>query len=665
MPIALQQKALIIDLASGDAQVRDIAPEEHILGPVDYGWQEYRRDPDVFTFGEGALASSALPGARRLVFCAHSDQWEGFYISTMGGAAYTFQHVGVNFVSLHGRAPEPSVLLLHNHGDGPEVRIEPLPEHAEIWKGYEHEGRTLIGIYALQQALLDRYGKEYNPRRVRIAVVGPAAAATLEGAIASNPVKKGALHPAVVDWAGRGGLGSRLYRRHNIVAIVFGGEWRDPHGLKAKELNPWFQEHFGDKMTQVDMQACVKYHYNEKLGTGGTFGSNYATLKDRVMTFNYRSTAHSTDERLRHWQTFIRDNILKDFNRETIEPKLFDHCGEPCSVACKKYFGEYKKDYEPYHTLGPQCGVFHLRAAEKLNYHADALGFDAIQIGGMLAWLMELVAEGLIDPAAYGLPSREEMHFPEFVAEPGEEFDLERDSMRNAQWCIRALDAIVYDERAALFRKGYRAAAEALRDAGCPQCHDRAVFLANGEQGCMVPNQYWVPGMGAPMPIMGKYYVYYGTDFLPPEDLGRRCVERMVHEMINDNCGECRFHRGWSEALLPVIINEHFGLQVDFRDHHFRLAQEIFEHQGHLARPWQTLRMAQMLKGYLDNFAPQSISTEGEVSLPSFDEDDPVGSARSFWAMLRHGVERAFMLGAASVPRPRTPKQQREHFSVE
>ncbi len=662
MPVPFEQKALTIDLASGNVQVREVKPTEMILGPLDYGWREYRRDPDIFTFGEGLLASSAIPGARRLVFCAHSDQWEGFYVSTMGGAAYTFQHVGVNYVSLAGRANQPSVLLLNNRGEEPEARLEPLPDYADIWKGYEHEGRTLIGIYALQQALLDRYGAEYNPRRVRIAVVGPAAAMTLEGAIASNPVKKGAPHPAVVDFAGRGGLGSRLFRKHNIVGIIFGGEWRDPHGPKAKELNPWFQEHFGDKMTQIDMKACVKYHYNEKLGTGGTFGSNYTTLKDRVMTFNYRSTRHATAERLRHWETFIRDHYLKQFNEEIIAPKSFDHCGEPCSVACKKYRDEYKKDYEPYHALGPQCGVFDGRAAEKLNYHADALGFDAIQIGGMLAWLMECVADGLIDPAEYGLPPADEMTFPEFAAEPGPDFDIERDSMRNAEWCVKALDAIVHDERAALFRRGFRAAAEALRDAGKPECHDRAVFLANGEQGCMVPNQYWVPGMGAPMPIMGKYYVYYGTDFLPPEDLGRRCVERMVHEMINDNCGECRFHRGWSEALLPIIVNDHFGLKVDFRDHHFRLAKEIFQHQGHKARPWQTMRMAEMLKGYLENFSPESISTEGEVQLLEFQEEDPIEALHHFWAAIRHGVERTFRLGTSAIPRVMTPKQQRERF---
>jgi glyceraldehyde-3-phosphate dehydrogenase (ferredoxin) len=178
----------------------------------------------------------------------------------------------------------------------------------------------------------------------------------------------------------------------------------------------------------------------------------------------------------------------------------------------------------------------------------------------------------------------------------------------------------------------------------------------------MVPNQYWVPGMGAPMPIMGKYYVYYGTDFMAPEDLGRNCVERMVLELISDNCGECRFHRGWGEALLPVIMTEHFGLRVDFKDHHFYLAREIYRHQGDRARPWATKRMAEMLKGYLDNFAPDQVSTEGEVMLLAFDEDKPVESAQTFWRMIRYGIDRTFKLGAGAVARAMTPKQRSERF---
>ena len=53
-------------------------------------------------------------------------------------------------------------------------------------------------------------------------------------------------------------------------------------------------------------------------------------------------------------------------------------------------------------------------------------------------------------------------------------------------------------------------------------------YYANGESGYMAPNQYWVPGMFSPMPLMGKYFVAYGGEFLPPYELGLKNVERMI-----------------------------------------------------------------------------------------------------------------------------------------
>ena len=67
-------------------------------------------------------------------------------------------------------------------------------------------------------------------------------------------------------------------------------------------------------------------------------------------------------------------------------------------AICKKVHGPYKKDYEPYQTMGPLCGIFDRRAAEKLNHHADMYGFDAISVGGVLAWMMECLVEKRLSP---------------------------------------------------------------------------------------------------------------------------------------------------------------------------------------------------------------------------------------------------------------------------
>jgi glyceraldehyde-3-phosphate dehydrogenase (ferredoxin) len=61
------------------------------------------------------------------------------------------------------------------------------------------------------------------------------------------------------------------------------------------------------------------------------------------------------------------------------------------------------------------------------------------------------------------------------------------------------------------------------------------------------------------MGIMGKYYNDYGKVFIEPRELGRVSANRMKKELMLDNIGICRFHRGWAEDIMPDIIEKLFG----------------------------------------------------------------------------------------------------------
>jgi glyceraldehyde-3-phosphate dehydrogenase (ferredoxin) len=63
------------------------------------------------------------------------------------------------------------------------------------------------------------------------------------------------------------------------------------------------------------------------------------------------------------------------------------------------------------------------------------------------------------------------------------------------------------------------------------------------------------------MPIMGKYYMYYGFAFAPPRTLGRLCAERFQKELLLDTAGFCRFHRGWAEETVAEIFGSIYGLK--------------------------------------------------------------------------------------------------------
>ncbi len=647
------QRELTAHLYNGNWNVRPIE-DTRVLGPIDYGWHRYNLFPDSFTFGEGLLAGSSIPGTRRLFFCAWSPQWESFYVSSMGGAAYTFHGVGVNYVALRGRAHEPSVLLLNHRQGEIHVRLEPLnPE--PVWTGYaDPDGERLIGFYALQQALYDRYAALYPPNKARIFCVGPAALHTREGVIGSSPLRNGRFQPSD-EWAGRGGLGSRLLQYHNIVGCVFGGEWEDPDLRDSKEIDAYFMEHFGQKTIQTDLAVTTKYRYAPEFETGGTFGVNMKTLNTRILSFNYLSIYADDDMRLRQHDLFVLQHYLKQFNTETIESKQQTHCGEPCAVACKKYNGRYKKDYEPYHALGPQIGVFDQRAAEVVNHYADAMGFDSIQLGGTLAWIMELIAEELIEPRDFGFPSSSELKF-QFTADP-QAFDLVTDSMRNARFAVELINAILFLPGAAIFREGMRVAAHTLDDRYESQLLDRAVYLANGDEGYMVPNQYWVPGMLSNMPLMGKYYCYYGVDFMPPEDLGRKHVERWVYELFSDNSGICRFHRKWSEAITDEILEAHYNLQVNYKQRQYDLAKAIYEREHAKAVPWESARIGDIIEGFLLQWRRDGLENEALNEWISCFEEDKPAAMRAFWEAIQHGIASAFEAGAAAIPEILTPGQ--------
>ncbi|MFH1506781.1 MAG: aldehyde ferredoxin oxidoreductase N-terminal domain-containing protein, partial [archaeon] len=352
----IPQKALFYDL-SNDGERIEIIKDEGIIGPVDFGFKH----KDKLVIGTGALAGSIIPGTRRLIFTGPSPVWGNFYISTMGGAALIFHKTSLNYLVLEKAAKETSILRI-NYEDGKILtKLEPVVDVERIWQDYK--GKK--GTYAMQQYIYDKYGKEFKD--CRILSVGPAAKHTIIGAILSIPLENGQFNN-VDTWAGRGGLGSLLFQRYNLAGIIYGGDYCCDFDFRdLGKINEFFEKNFKKKMMVEDIEATEKYRYNPAFNTGGTFGVNYARLKESIIFFNWQSVYLEDEARLKVHTEFIVNHYLKQFNEETIVPRKFKHCGEPCPAVCKKMHGEFKKDYEPYEALGPQCGIFDQRAAEKTN----------------------------------------------------------------------------------------------------------------------------------------------------------------------------------------------------------------------------------------------------------------------------------------------------------
>ncbi|MCK4690449.1 MAG: aldehyde ferredoxin oxidoreductase, partial [Desulfuromonadales bacterium] len=565
---------------------------------------------------------SILPGSNRLVVTGSSPCWQGNFISSMGGAGLVFDNLGINMLSLVGKAPVPSVLCLNrNHGEEIEVEVVPVDVQG-IWKS----GRT--GVYSLTDRVYEMFGERYE-NDPRILAAGPAALRTDMGGIMSVPITKGTI--SYVDtWAGRGGFGSAMVQNHGIVAIIYGGTLVDEDFRDKKVADEWFHNKYNLRLMQKDLEVTTKYRYDEKFNTGGTFGVNYANMGGRILAFNYRTIFWSEEERQALHQNFIVDHYLKQFNQETIQTKQQATCGEPCVAVCKKMNGKYKKDYEPYQAMGPQCGIFDQRAAEKLNHHCDAMGFDAISGGGVLAWLMDLLDGKLLTPEELGVT-----RLPRWEMAG---FDVINDSMHNAELGCELFDAILERRGILDFGEGVRKWSRIHSRAKGTSLHDRLVYVAFSRRGWMVPNQYWVSGVLSPMAIMGKYYMIYSHDFIPPRTLGRMCAERMKKELILDNLGTCRFHRGWAEEMLPEVMGSLYDCKEQFLRSVAVLASRINSRNSPIF--WESERNID----YLQTFLKRKKEVEKEQDprlgewLEKFDRNK-VEAAKEFWYETLMGID--------------------------
>ena len=277
-----------------------------------------------------------------------------------------------------------------------------------------------------------------------------------------------------------------------------------------------------------------------------------------MLSFNYRSDLLTGGRaRWRSTSTLVVDHYLKQFNEETIAAKQQHTCGEPCAAVCKKMRDEFKKDYEPYQTMGPLCGIFDQRAAER----ADAPRGRA-RLRRDLGRRRAVLADGV--PARAGARRRRTSASSDAPVFAPEGFRVVEDSAHNADARRRACSTRSSRSAASTWRRGRGGGRGGWRRVKGRQVLDSFVHTAFARKGWMVPNQYWTPGALAPMPIMGKYYMYYGPDFLPPRQLGRMNAERMVEELVLDNLGICRFHRGWAEDMGAEIVEALYGRGKEF-----------------------------------------------------------------------------------------------------
>ncbi|MBR9681695.1 MAG: glyceraldehyde-3-phosphate:ferredoxin oxidoreductase [Candidatus Altiarchaeota archaeon] len=515
---------------------RSIAIKEtDSIGPLDEGIRIHNQkrsyskpvyDPgNPLVFGMGPLTGLGLPGTHRLTFLFRSPLSGGLYVSTMGGAGWHLKRTGIDAVSIEGRADRPTMISIK--GEGKDTVFEffetDLDRLVKLWE--QGGARRLTGEFV----------KELN-YPFRAVTVGPAALKTPFGIAYSADLVNNKIRPGSEDVAGKGGAGSIMMQAHNVVGVAFGGKAKPYKVIRGAQKV--IEKQHGKDFQQIFRETTEKYSYSPKLKTGGTFGSNYPHLQVYTPMFNFAMIYMSKEERELKWKELMGPMWWEKFNKETIKPKKFATCGEPCPVACKKVYKGQKVDYEPFEACGPNSWIFDLDQATRLVSFVDTMGYDAIEFGGIMSWMLDAVRVGKIPAKDIGF--NKDWSYSG-LADFG--IKLAKDLSLSDSPVIDAL------------RQGKRQGGRILDDLFDGGIQDLATYVPYGKSGYMSPTMYWAIGNFVPLPLQGRYWTYYKfAVWFEPEDLAERSFQRAVAEAELDNLGVCRFHRGWFEPALDKML---------------------------------------------------------------------------------------------------------------
>ncbi len=520
-------------------------------GAVDAGlkmhqdeYETYARDPydpkNVLVFAAGPFAHPDVQGANRGVVSFKSPMTGGFFVSSAGNLGRYVSLTGDSAVTLVGRTEVPSVVVLNGDSAGTTLHIFELSEFDDVANN----------VFAFDAFLRKELQDVYNGAPFRAVIAGLASANTDFGALVSVDPDMG-----TADFFGRGGAGSVMVRAHNVYAVVFGGDATPPFS-SSYDFKHLAEKALGEDYMQAVAKGTEKYRLSPKDGIGGTI-LNWAHLKTTLPAYNWQMIYMSDADRERLWEEKISpavEEFRRMFKDGTIRSKT---CGEKCAAVCKKIWDSRKLDYEPITAFGAQMGIFDPKKIVEIVHLVDALGFDAIEAGNVISWLLELRDKGFV--TFEGIPETRMSPF-------------EVDEDRQAEAVKAILLALARGDLPQL-SSGIRRASEAIK----PETRDLAVYTPFESGGELVPPQYWVPGFLIPLPLHGKFMTYYGSDWHEPYDLGKRSWERFHAELMVENAGFCRFHRKWAEKVIPEAYRHFYNIDAGIEVE--RIATKIIQYQ--------------------------------------------------------------------------------------
>ena len=366
---------LRVDLSSGRVEEENLGEDLYhdFLGGRGLGvrilFEELKTDTDPLSpenkliFSVGPLTATRAPTSGRVSISTKSPLTGTILDCNAGGHwGPEFKRTGHDALIIEGRAEKPSIIVIDN--DSVEIR-----EAGSLWRR---------GVHETTSALSSLDGKQF-----KVACIGPAGE------------RKVLISSIMLDKTGdgrRGGVAARggpgaVMGSKNLKAVVVRGR-REVSVHDANALS-FFVAETNKKLKEspITSRALPRFGTDVLMNVINAHGM----LPVRNFQEGYSPLAYKVSgEELTH----------------TILRKRSACYGCPIGCGRKTKTDGLSGDgpeYESTFALGPECGVFDIRAVAEANYLCNDLGIDTISAGVTIGCAMELSERGILEePIKFG-----------------------------------------------------------------------------------------------------------------------------------------------------------------------------------------------------------------------------------------------------------------------
>lgn len=357
-----------INLTTGEVRLEEITRElrkNYIGGPgintkilydSDAADYDALSEKNLLIFGIGPGVGSGLPASNRCTVTAKSPITDAFGDSNLGGEFnIRLRTVGIDHLVFSGKSDHPVYVLIKEQG-----QIE-LLDAAELW-GMQTEEVT--------EKLAARHGKGSE-----VACIGPAG---------ENLVRFASIIMSKCHVAGRTGMGCVMGSK-KLKAIVV-----EKKTGKPEVWNP-------EKVKEIRDQWIRKCRASVILRSGKIQGTLMLIKRyHKQGALPIRNFQTSDDKKVKD---LYAENFL--YKHET-KRKACIYCPVGCAREYEIKEGRHKGekgdrlDYGAVAGIGPYNGIFDWASILHLKNLSDNLGFDAIEGGSTIGFLLECYQRGII-----------------------------------------------------------------------------------------------------------------------------------------------------------------------------------------------------------------------------------------------------------------------------